>query len=53
MKTSYVEIVNDLNQLWNVCYEVNIKLGSWGDNEQVACRLLISFFSLPVLLRYN
>lgn len=26
MKTSYVEIVNGLNQLWGVCYEVNIKM---------------------------
>lgn len=39
MKISYVGLVNDLNQLWNVYYNINIKLGSWGDNEQGAYRL--------------
>lgn len=34
MKILYVEMINYLHQLWTICYEVNLKLGFWGDNEQ-------------------
>ena len=32
MKILYM-MINYLHKLWTVCYDVNIKLGSWGDNE--------------------